>query len=82
MNCTECISWIPGENVCGRGINVTVPAKTVCRKWLKHSVVPPLKKDGVERHYLMNAAGKMFDITDQIIGKAKKKEEDDKPANG
>lgn len=75
MNCTECISWIPKEKRCGRGIKVAIPEKTICRFCLKHTVV---HLEGVgERHYLTNAAGRSFDITDQIIKKAKKEEDDE-----
>lgn len=68
-NCTECISKPePGTNVCGRGIKVTLPEKTLCRKYLKHTVS---NFNGKETHYLTNANGKMFDITDQVVKNTK-----------
>lgn len=71
-NCTECISYIPDEKVCGRGIKISIPERTLCRKYLKHTVAS--YGDGRETHYLQNANGKMFDVTDQVLGKSKKTE--------
>ena len=80
-NCTECISYIPGAPECGRGIKVgKLPQKTVCRKWLKHTTANYGGQRG-ERHYLQNVAGKMFDITEQVMRSAKEVK-DDEPANG
>jgi len=47
---------------------VTLPEKTFCRKYLKHSVSV---FNGKETHYLTNANGKMFDITDQVLKNTK-----------
>ena len=75
-NCTECISYLPGAPECGRGIKVgKLPEKTVCRKWLKHTTANYGPRG--ERHYLQNVAGKMFDITDQVV-KNTKEEKDEK----
>lgn len=76
MNCTECISYIPGSPQCGRGIKIgKLPEKTVCRKWLKHTTANYGEKGVGERHFLQNVSGRMFDITDQILKAEKKKEE-------
>ena len=75
MNRTECIAYIKGAEKCGRGIKVgKLPEKTICRKWLKH-MVSQSKNNGGERHFLQNAAGKMFDVTDEILKQAKEAEE-------
>lgn len=70
-NCTECISYIKGEPVCGNDIKIgKLPEKTRCRKWLKHIVIHTAHNG--ERHYLKNLAGRTFDITDQVMAQAKK----------
>lgn len=74
-NCTECISYVEGQPVCGRGIKVgKLPQKTVCRKYLTHKTCQYGEKGGGERHFLQNVLGQMFDITDQVMGKAKEEE--------
>ena len=77
MNCTECISWVAKEKRCARGIKVAIPERTICRFCLKHTVVQLGERGGGERHYLTNAEGRSFDITDQIMRKAKKEEGDE-----
>lgn len=74
-NCTECISYVPGQPECGRGIKVgKLPERTVCRKWLKHTAINYGEKGGGEKHFLKNLDGRMFDITEQVLGKVKKEE--------
>ena len=75
-NCTECVSYIEGQPECGRGIKIgKLPQKTVCRKYLTHKTCQYGEKGGGERHFLQNLNGRMFDITEQVMGKAKKKED-------
>ena len=73
-NCTECISFIQDQKACGRGFKVSLPERTICRKYLQHKVAE--YGGGRETtHYLVNANGQMFDVTKDVLASEKKVKE-------